>query len=321
MAGLNTLTLLDMGRAGRTAGLGFDYLSLFGNDISVAIDNPSMITPEMNGTLVASLQTMSGLSTVGSISYGLNVGSLGTAVVGFHYCNYGSFEEYSEEEQHLGKFSVADYALNIGWGMWIDSNFSIGANFKPVLSQYEQYTAVALALDVCGSFVTDNRRFSATLMARNMGSQIVTFDQTVEKLPFELSAALSYKLARAPFRLFFAATELQHWNLRYDDPLNPTTQTDPFTGQVTTEKWYEGVFDNLMRHTLFGIEVNIGKSVYGRVGYNYRQAAEMKGADAFNLSGFSFGFGIRTKRFDFAFARRNFHLSQAPNFFTFAYRF
>jgi hypothetical protein len=33
-----------------------------------------------------------------------------------------------------------------------------------------------------------------------------------------------------------------------------------------------------------------------------------------NVSGFSYGFGLRVKRFEFSFARRNYHLGQAPNY-------
>ena len=177
-------------------------------------------------------------STMGSLTYAHAFERFGTVSFGFHFMNYGRFEEYDEEENHLGTFTAGDYGLCIGWGMWLDSNFSVGANFKPVLSQYESYTAFAILFDVAGSYVSDNRSFAATLMARNIGAQIITFDETVENLPFELSAEVSYKLQNAPFRLFVAATELQHWNLRYDDPLNPTTTTDPFTGE---QRYHSGI--------------------------------------------------------------------------------
>jgi hypothetical protein len=47
----------------------------------------------------------------------------------------------------------------------------------------------------------------------------------------------------------------------------------------------------------------------------------MSGIDVANFSGFSFGVGLRTKRFEFSFARRNYHLGQAPNFLTLSYKF
>ena len=321
MAGLSTLTVFDLSSVGRTAGVGMDYLALYGNDLSIGIDNPSLLHSGMAGQAMLSIIPMFENSNMGSLTYAHQFRHVGTMAFGFHFVNYGRFHRYDEEDTPDGDFGAGDYSLTVGWGMWLDSNFSIGLNFKPVLSQYESYTAFALVFDVAGSYVSNSRQFAATLMARNIGAQIATFDQTVERLPFELSAELSYKLKRAPFRLFFAATELQKWDLRYEDPLYPTTQTDPFTGEVTKEHWFVGVMDNLMRHTLFGVEINIGKALFARVGYSYRQNAEMRGFDAFNLSGFSFGVGLHTKKLDFSYSRRDYHLVQALNYFTLSYRF
>ena len=321
VAGLNTLTVLDLPGTARTAGLGFDYLAVYGDDLTVGIGNPSLLRQTMGGTGVLSVVPMFSGGTMGMLSYAHTFSHLGTVSFGFHFMNYGSFQEYDEEETYRGRFSASEYMLTVGWGIWLDSNFTVGVNFKPVLSQYERYTSVALAFDVAGSYVSTDRSFAATVMARNVGSQILTFDETVEKLPFELSAELSYKLKNAPFRLFFAAEELQRWDLRYEDPLHPSSETDPFTGEVTRESWFAGTFDNLMRHAQFGVELNLGRALFARVGYSWRQTAEMRGVDAFNMSGFSFGFGLKTRRFEFSFARRNYHLVQAPNYLTLTYRF
>lgn len=321
VAGLNDLPMLKRSSVARTSALGMRYLPLYTSDITVGLDNPSLLTSGMGSSAMLSYYNMFVGGNMGSLAYAHNFNHVGTMLFGFHFNSFGKFEEYDEYENHVGDFYAADYALSVGWGMWLDSNFSIGTSFKPVLSQYAEYRAVALAFDVAGSFVTDNRRFAATVMANNIGAQIVTFDNSVEKVPFELSAAVSYKLRKAPFRFFFAATELQKWNLRYNDKLNPTSQTDPFTGEVTEEKPFVGFLDNLMRHTVFGVELNLGTTLFARVGYSYRQTAEMRGADVLNMSGFSFGVGLHVKRFEFSYARSNYHYGQAPNYFTLSYRF
>ena len=321
VAGLNSLPMLRRSSMAHTNALSLRYLPLYADNVVVGIDNPSLLTRGMGGSAMLSYYNMFVGGNMGSLAYAHTFNHVGTMVFGFHFNNYGKFEEYDEEENYIGDFYAEDYALSVGWGMWVDSNFSIGTTLRPVLSQYAEYSAVALTLDLAGSYVSDNRRFVATLMANNIGAQIVTFDNKVEKVPFELSAALSYKLSKAPFRVFFAATELQRWNLRYNDRLNPTSQTDAFTGEVITEKPFVGFMDNLMRHTVFGVELNIGTALFARVGYSYRQMAEMKGADALNMSGFSFGVGLHVKKFEFSYARSNYHYGQAPNYFTLSYHF
>lgn len=321
IAGMNTLTVLDLSSQARTSALGFDYLSIYDIDPTVGIDNPSLLRREMCGIGSLSFVSVFDGTSMGTLSYAHYFEHVGTLLFSFRYNNYGTFDGYDEEEMPIGKVSAADYSFTVGWGMWLDSNFSVGVNFKPVLSQYDVYTAFAMAFDVAGSYVSDNRRLAATVMARNIGAQVSTFDGMSESLPFELSAELSYKLANAPFRFFFATTELQRWDLRYEDPNNPTTTLDPFTGEVKKEGWFEGFFDNLMRHTQFGVELNLGRAFFARVGYSYRQTAEMSAIDAINFSGLSFGFGLRTKKLEFSYAHRNYHLGQAPDFFTLSYRF
>ncbi len=327
VAGMNTLSLLQMPSSARTAALGMSYLPLFDPaDINIGIDNPSFITDACHQRLALNYVGLFAGANFGSVAYGYDFEKLGAFLFGFSFNSYGSFAGYDEEEVYQGDFYAADYALSIGWGRHIDSSFSIGATFKPVLSQYESYTAFAFSIDLAASYVSPSKQFAATLMARNIGAQLATFSGTVESIPFDLSAALSYKVANAPFRLFFELNQLHRWNLAYDDPLDPEVTTDPYTGEALAKPWYSGVttvIDQIARHTALGVELSINNLLFARVAYRYRQNAEM-GADArtsINTSAFSYGLGLRTKKFEFSFARRNYHLGQAPNYLSLAFKF
>lgn len=321
VAGLNTLTSLDLSPYGRVSSLGMDYLSVFSDDPTVGLSNPSMLTSEMAHSVVASVVPVFAGANMGALGYVHSSKRLGVFSVALNYFNYGRFDRYDEEETPLGSFGASDYTFSIGWGLRLDSNFSVGASFKPTLSQYAEYTAFSVAFDVAASWMNDARTLAATLMLRNVGAQIVTFDEKTESLPLELSAEVSYKLRNAPFRLYLAATELQRWNLRYEDPLSPSTTVDPFTGEVTTTSPVEAVASNIIRHLQAGVELSFSRSFYARVGYSPRRSSEMRGFDALSFSGLSFGVGFRMRRFEFSYARHNYHLSQSPNYFTLTYRF
>ena len=336
IAGMNTLTLLDLGSGARAAGLGFDYLVIAEGDITMALDNPSTLClwddggNHRLGGQQASLTYTSLFagSAMGTLAYSTDFsGRISPMLFAFRFNNYGSFEGYDEEEISTGSFRAADYAVSVGYsipvarGLGDGQQLNFGVTMTPVFSQYERYRAFALSFDLVLGYFHAERGFAAAVAARNIGAQLSTFDGTGENLPFELSAEMSYKLAKAPFRLFLGLNELQRWDLRYEDPLSPTTTVDPFTGEVKEEGWIAGMADNLMRHVQAGVELNIGKALFVRLGYSYRQSAEMRGLEGLNASGLSFGLGIHTKRFDFAYARRNYHLSQAPDFFTLSYRF
>ena len=314
IAGNTTLSALNMQTSARTAGLGMKYLSVYDHDINVAFNNPSLIDKSLNNYLAFNFVNQFSGANYGSVAYSRSFEKFGSYVFGLQYVNYGKFLRYDEEETQHGTFSAADYIFHIGWGRALDSNFSMGVNFCPVLSHYENYTAFAVSLDIAGSYVSDDKLFSATAMARNVGAQIVTFAGTRESLPFELSAQLSYKLKKAPFRMYLSLNELQKWNLRYDDELNPTYTEDPFTGEVTEESAFTGFVDNLFRHVNVGVEFCFGKAFKVWFGYNYRQMKEIQATDGFNMSGFSYGLGLRVKRINVSYSRNNCHLGQAPNF-------
>ena len=314
VAGMSSLAVLDMPASPRAAAFGMDYVALPEGEIALALDNPSLISKKLDGQMTLTYMGMKAATNFGTLAYGHTFDRFGSFVFGLRFCSYGHFEGYSEEDVSTGRFSAADYIISIGWGRAIDSSFSIGVTFKPVYSHYESYNAFALVFDVAGSYVSPNHCFAATIMGRNIGAQIATFDNTVEHIPYELTAGLSYKLQKAPFRFFFNYAEMQRWDLRYDDPLNPTTETDPFTGQTTTQSNSAAFFDKLGRHLQVGVELNIGKAFFARIGYNYRKAAEMHAADVLNTSGLSFGLGFSWHGFDFAYSHNNYHLWQAPNY-------
>lgn len=326
IAGMNTLSLLKMPSSARTAALGCDYLSVYTPlDLNVGLDNPSLICNAYNKRMTINYVGLFSGSNFGSVAYGLKTKLPGMFLFGFHFNSYGFFEGYDEQDIPQGKFFASDIALSAAWAMAIDSNFSVGLSMKPILSQYESYTAFAFAANVAGSYISDDKRFAASIQARNIGAQISSFDGTRESLPFDLSAALSYKASRAPFRIFFEMNRLTRWHLRYSDPLSPEVTTDPMTGEQLAKPWYDGVakvLDEVARHAMLGVEADIKNVFFVRVGYRYRQNVEMGANDRtnINLSGFTYGFGIKTKKFEFGFARRNYHLGQAPNYLSLSFK-
>ena len=113
VAGLNTLTLLDLGSAARTSGIGFDYLSVYAADATLALDNPSLLHRDMSRTASLSVVTLFEGGAMGSLSYVHDFGRIGPMQFAFRFYNYGSFRAFDEEETAQGEFNAADYALSI----------------------------------------------------------------------------------------------------------------------------------------------------------------------------------------------------------------
>lgn len=327
VAGMNTLSMLQMSSSARTAALGMPYLSLYDpQDLQLGIDNASLVCEGYHRRMAVDYVGLFGGAGFGTVAMGYKFDKVpGTFLFGAHFNSYGTFKGYDEQGVYQGDFFAADYALSAAWGLPVDSNFALGVQLMPILSQYESYTAVALSANVAATYFSDSRRFAATLSARNIGAQLVTFDRTTERLPFSLCAEVSYKLSNAPFTFFLGLEELTRWQMAYNDNLSARPTRDPYTGEPLKDPWYSGVtdvLDEVGRHCAVGVEARLGKALFLRTGYRYRQNAEMAANDRtnMNLSGFSYGMGLRTKRFEFSYARRNYHLGQAPNYLSLSFK-
>jgi hypothetical protein len=300
--------------------MGGNILAINDNDISLALTNPSLISPQMDKTLSLDFVSLRSAYSYGDIMYGKSFSNIGNFVGTFQFINYGSFTYADIAGNTGGTFSAGEYALNLGWGRTLSPHFSIGANGKLIYSQLESYYSFGVAVDVAGSYHTTDDVFSASLAARNIGIQIVPYiPGPRDPLPFEMQAGIATKLKHLPVRISVLYNNIEKWDLTYYDPLSPDNQVDPITGQ-TKKKSDVGKFaDKLMRHIVFGTEITIAKAFSIRLGYNYRTRQEMKLTDHTALSGFTYGFGLRIKMFNLSYARSQYMAgSYNPNNFSLA---
>jgi len=235
------------------------------------------------------------------------------------YIDYGKFQEADETGVQYGYFHAGEYALNIGWGRKLTPLFAVGANLKFIYSSLESYNSFGMAVDVAGSYFSKDELFDASLIFRNIGYQIVAYSSgNHEPLPFEIQAGLSKKLKHIPLRFSALFTHLEKWDVRYENPVNPSGGIDPVTGEPNEISGVDEFFDNLMRHIILGGELTIAKVLSLQISYNYQRRQEMKIQAKTSTVGFSFGFGIRVKQFQFSYARSAYHLVGSPNFITVA---
>jgi hypothetical protein len=320
IGGRSTFGFLDRTNSARVASMGGNILAINDDDISLTLTNPSLISAAMNNTLALDFVSLRSAYSYGDVMYSKTFSKAGSFVGTFQFINYGKFTYADMAGNTSGEFGASEYALNIGWGRKLSPHFSIGANGKLIYSQLESYRSFGLAVDVAGSYTTTDDIFSASLIARNIGVQIVTYiPGTRDPLPFVMQAGLSTRLRHIPVRFSLLYNNIEKWDLTYNDPLSPDNQVDPITQQPKSKSEI-GIFaDKLMRHIVLGTEITIAKVFSIRLGYNYRTRQEMKLPDRTALSGFTYGFGLRIKMFTLSYARATYMTGTFnPNYFSFA---
>jgi len=310
-----TYAFLNLPFSARSTALGNNFLSIYDNDLGLALNNPSLINSEMNNHIQFNFVDYFSDINYGSVSYGRNFNKLGSFVASMQYINYGQFTYATNTGEQLGSFTAGDYAATIGWGRALDTTFYIGANLKALYSAYETYNSLGLAVDIAATYWLQERKFSASIIFRNIGSQVKTYTpNTREPLPFEIQAALSKELAHLPLRFSVVFTHLQKWDLTYTSVLNSGTTDLTSDATSSSNTGVDSFADKLMRHIVLGAELRPMKNISIRLGYNYLQRKEMTIPTRLSTVGFSWGFGVNIYKFRIAYARNAQHLTASPNY-------
>lgn len=329
IGGESTYRFLDMTNSARMAALGGNQVALSDStDLNVSYNNPSL--------LMAGMQNMLAVNYVGyftGINYGYGAYSFktplpGNVAVGMHYINYGDFIGADEYGQKTGSFTAAEYALNLIWSNEFILNSSdkessaqasagnrsepgsrkltYGINIKPLLSALENYQSVGIAADLGVSYFSGNGLTVASLVARNMGTQISTYYEGAEResIPFDLQFGISQKLQHAPIRFAATMQHLQKWNL--------AKPKEDKTGLTTVYK-EDSFGKKFMRHLVLGVELLPSPNFTIRAGYNYQIRQDLKMDEKMSTVGLSWGFGFKISRFHFNYGSARYHLGASSN--------
>jgi hypothetical protein len=140
------------------------------------------------------------------------------------------------------------------------------------------------------------------MVIKNAGYQVTTYaGEPHQKLPFEIQAGISQRLAHAPFRFSVTLRHLEKFDLTY--------QYKQSASAGTIDRGSSGFTENLMRHIILGAELIPHKNFYFSAGYNYQRRRELQVDSKVSTVGFSWGFGINTSWLDIEFGRATYHLA------------
>lgn len=314
--GSTVFNSLNIYGSARVAAMGGNYLAIKDGDINLMAVNPSLLDSTMHGDLALSYVDFYAGSDFGYASYAHGLKNRKITLGGtLQFLSYGTMDETDGLGQVIGSVSADEYVLTGGIGYQVDSLWSVGANLKTVYASYANYYSLGAAIDGAVTFHQPRRKFTASLVVRNVGYQFIAFSEDRrEEFPAEIQIGFTKQLRHAPFRFSVVAENLQQWNLTFDNP-NAPAPIDPVSGEpVQNNTWEFG--DNLMRHMVIGAELLLGKNINLRMGYNYRRRQEMKLSDRPATAGMSYGFGVRVKRFRLDYGRAIYHAAGPANHFT-----
>lgn len=282
-------SFLDIPASSHAYALGGSGSAIVDDDVALAAQNPALIGSELERQLAVGYMHYMAGGNFASATYGSAAGDHGAWAFGIRYLDYGSMEGFTPDGVATGSFSPKDLVVEGTYSRDITSRWRGGINLKMIYSNYEDYSAYALAADLGVNYYDEERDLSLSLTVKNLGGQLKKFDSQNTSLPINLELAYMQALGVSPFSLAITATDLTRWRLPYynHDTQNPEDR----------QKVKEGFGSNLFRHLIFGLQYNPSDRFYVAVGYNYRTRTDMSTYHRTFLSGWSAGFGLKASRF------------------------
>lgn len=292
--------------------LGGINVSQISNDIGLAFNNPALLRPQMHTQMNAVFNSLYDGISAYHLSFGYHHKKTNANFLwGLNYLNYGSVQQTDASGNLLGRFKATDWVMHLSASRSYLEKWNYGATIKFINSNYGQYRSNGIAMDVGVLYHDTAKLFSASVLAKNMGSQLKKYDGTdPDDLPFDLQVGVTQRLKNSLFGFSFTAHHLHQFDIRYnDDGFN----ADNGFENDSTKKF---TFDKLFRHFVLATTLYLGDKVEIAAGYNYLKRKELNIGNAGNgLTGFSLGASLLLNKLNVRYARSHYQNNTGYNQF------
>ena len=289
-------TFLRLPLSAHAAALGGDNITMTDDDVMMMFHNPALITGTSVGTLgLQYMNYMSGCNNV-SAAYNMLVKEKWNIGIGIDYMGYGSIRHTDADNNDMGTYNASEMAFYGTLGYELASNLAGGISLKYVYGNISSYNSMAVAVDLGLNYYLPESEWSFGIAVKNLGGQIMAYDEKFEALPLDVQAGVSKRLIGSPVRLSATLSDLNHLDYKF------------------------------LNHLCLAAEFIISDEIYVGGGYNFRRADEMKvqeGTEGLSArgAGLSLGGGINLEKIKINLAYRKLHVSNASLIANLAYTF
>ena len=292
---------LQLPVSSHAAALGGDNVSIAEDDAELSYHNPALLTNVSGHAL--SLSYMNYLQRTNAVGagYAMSVGERSMLGLKAQYLDFGTMKNTDPDGNVLGDFSAKDMLLMGTYSFDFSDRLTGGVSGKVIYSNYEQVYSLALGVDLGLNYYNPQNGLSLSLVARNLGGQVKSFDETQEALPFNLLAGVSKDFAHAPVRVSLTLTDLHKW------------QAEDFYNS-SDNSWSA----LLLKHFIVGADIFPTSNTYVSLGYNFLLHSELKNHAKRSLEGLSIGAGLQVRSVKVGVSYGKYHVAASSLMMNFA---
>jgi hypothetical protein len=317
LGGKNIYDFLQFPTSSRMEGLGGGVQSIkFSKDpdLSLAVSNPCFMDSSFHKQLSMTNAFYIDKTNIGNITFAYHHPKIKTTFAyTMQFASYGKFDGRDAAGNSTGTFRAADFNFQVGASRhW--NRFYYGVSLKFILSHLETYNSLGFATDVALGYHNPKTNWTASVIVRNAGVELKPYikGESRQKLPIALDISFSKRFKKLPVTISVTAHDLQVWKLKFPEEEQTTLFGTPKKRSKGTV-----VMDNIFRHFAFGAEIQAGKPVRLRFGYNHLRRQELGVGKKKGFAGISAGFGINIKQFAFDYSYAQYHRTGSDHQLTF----
>ena len=312
LGGNSVFNFLKLSNTPQLSALGGMNVSNISNDIGMSFNNPALLTPSMHSQMNAVFNSFYGGIKVYHLSLGYRNEKLNTNFSwGLNYSGYGNTLQTDASGNELGNFRPVDWVMHLSASRKYLEKWKYGLTMKFINSNYGQFRSSGIAADVGLLFHDTASLFSASIVAKNMGTELKRYNgSSADDLPFDLQIGFTKRLANAPFSFSLTAQRIHQFDLLYNDTLfNNENGFDNASQKKFT-------LDKLINHLIIGATIYASDRVEVQAGYNFLRRKELNIGNLSNgLNGFSIGAGVLLGKLQVRYARAYYQSNTAFNQF------
>lgn len=314
LGGSTVYNFLKLPMGAQLTGLGGKNVSHFSSDLSLMLENPSLLNKTHHGFFSTSFNqlapSVSALQGLGAFHH---VKTNTSFALGMMHVLYGQETQTDASGNILGDFRAYDQLIYASFSKAYGNRWRYGATLKLMHSNLGMFRSTGIAADVGLSYHDESKKMQFGFAAKNMGSQLTTYGGKAEDLPFDMVLGMTKQLEKAPLRFSITAQRLHQFDLLYSDTL--------FNNDNFGSSGQNGFFKKLISHFVVGTEVLLGDRLVVLAGYNVLRRNELSIKNiASGLTGFSYGFQFNLNRLYLYYARSHYQSALAQNQLTISIR-
>lgn len=299
LGGNAVFNFLSQPNTALVSALGGYNISAIGNDVGMAVQNPALLRDGMHQQVSTSFNSFfAGIRNYAFTGAWHLADARTNIAASTNYFDYGTVTQTDASGMVMGNFRPADYVVQVMASRQYKDHFRYGLTMKYINSNYGQYRASGLAFDVGVSYYDSLNRLQVSFVAKNMGTQLKTYDggNRKEELPFDLQLGITKRLEHAPFQFSLTAHHLQKLNTYYNDTsFRASEGENGYNSRSTLQK--------LFSHIVFSAQVFLHEKLELDAGLNFQRRQDLNAyLLTSGLNGFTLGTGIFLRKVHIRYA-------------------